>query len=185
MAVSHHQLIANQNNAQKSTGPVTENGKTTSSKNAIKHGLYSDEIVIESPNYKENKDEYELLLSSLMQDFEPETLFQESLVRKIANCLWRSQRAIRAESAQIRLQLEDITPGFTMNKYINRDKGLTAEDVERVRNQSRGLKQLPNEESSLKILRYEMRLDKQLNRAYNLLLRLKKQTEKQKGEDSI
>ncbi|MCK5127136.1 MAG: hypothetical protein KAR42_12855 [candidate division Zixibacteria bacterium] len=183
MAISKRQLVANQNNAQKSTGPVTENGKKTSSKNSVKHGLYSNEIVIESPNYKENKDEYDLLLSSLMHDLKPETLFQECLVRRIANCLWRSQRAIRAESAQIRLQLENITPGFRMCQIIDQDN-LDTEGVKRVRNHSRGLKQLPDEESSLKILRYEMRLDKQLSRAYNLLLRLKKQTEKQKGEDS-
>ena len=39
MSMTQKQLAANQANAQKSTGPKTDEGKQTASKNAIKHGL--------------------------------------------------------------------------------------------------------------------------------------------------
>ena len=41
MPCSERQLIANRLNAKKSTGPRTALGKLRSSRNALKHGLYS------------------------------------------------------------------------------------------------------------------------------------------------
>ena len=43
MTISEKQLLANQRNAQLSTGPRTEAGRAISSKNAIKHGLRARE----------------------------------------------------------------------------------------------------------------------------------------------
>ena len=48
MSTSEKQLIANRQNAQKSTGPKTEAGKKKSSQNAVKHGLHSYQIAINS-----------------------------------------------------------------------------------------------------------------------------------------
>jgi hypothetical protein len=45
MPTSEKQIIANRQNAQKSTGPKTETGKKTSSHNAITHGLHASDIV--------------------------------------------------------------------------------------------------------------------------------------------
>ena len=39
------QIKANQQNAQKSTGPQTAEGKTVVSQNAIKHGLFTDSVI--------------------------------------------------------------------------------------------------------------------------------------------
>ena len=44
MSVSAVQLVANQNNAKKSTGPVTVQGKQTVSNNALKHGVFSNGV---------------------------------------------------------------------------------------------------------------------------------------------
>ena len=44
------QINANRQNAQKSTGPKTAEGKATSSKNAVKHGLFAEEAVIYGEN---------------------------------------------------------------------------------------------------------------------------------------
>ena len=43
--ISERKLAANRANAQKSTGPRTPRGKTTSSWNALKHGLLSRRLV--------------------------------------------------------------------------------------------------------------------------------------------
>jgi hypothetical protein len=44
MSVSAVQLVANQNNAKKSTGPVTLQGKQAVSNNALKHGVFSNGV---------------------------------------------------------------------------------------------------------------------------------------------
>jgi len=44
------QYLANQKNAQRSTGPRTSEGKALASKNAMKHGLLSQAIVYGDPN---------------------------------------------------------------------------------------------------------------------------------------
>ena len=42
------QIEANRANAQQSTGPVTEEGKTHSSRNALSHGLTSKDLCVAS-----------------------------------------------------------------------------------------------------------------------------------------
>ena len=97
---------ANHRNAQKSTGPKTPQGKTISSRNAIKHGFYARDIILNTNTIKENPREYIMLSESVFNDLRPQGIFQEVLVRRIINCLWRSQRAITAETAHITQQME-------------------------------------------------------------------------------
>jgi hypothetical protein len=181
MPVSKKQLRANRRNAQKCTGPKSVEGKQMASRNAVKYGLYSQDIIITSHNLKENKEEYDLLLSSLLDEFQPQTGFQLHLVHKIANSLWRSRRAIRAETAEITDQLDNIDIDASLRrqflkiahqidgsgeKKISRSEELREASIEIAR------QSIPDEESSIKILRYEMRLDRQLTRAYKLLCQL-------------
>ena len=97
---SQNRRRANRLNAKKSTGPKTAKGKRNVRHNAVKHGLYSPDIIINSPHLKENAEEYDLLLASVMAELKPVGLLQECLARKIADCLWRLRRVIRAESAE-------------------------------------------------------------------------------------
>ena len=188
MSISEKQLIANRANAQKSTGPKTEQGKETVGHNAVKHGIYSADIIINSPRLKEDPAEYEQLLTSLFEELKPQTLLQEHLVRKIVNSLWRSRRLIAAESAQITDQLEHIDNkfvyvsghGFVDNIEDPDNDSISPEDKARVINNKVGAKSIPTESFNTNILRYEMRLDRQLTRAYTLL-RLLQQGQKAKS----
>ena len=54
MSASKKQIQANRDNAQKSTGPKTDEGKAIVSQNNTKHGLYSKDIIINSPKLQEN-----------------------------------------------------------------------------------------------------------------------------------
>ena len=105
MSTSEKQLAANRQNAQKSTGPKTEAGKKKSSQNAISHGLHATDIVINSPHLKESQTDYDRLIESLFDELKPVGVFQEHLVLKIANCIWRYRRAINAETAIVNDQL--------------------------------------------------------------------------------
>jgi len=184
MQTSEKQINANRRNAQKSTGPNTDEGKEIAARNSIKHGFYSKDVVIDSPNLKENQSDYDLLLESLIGELKPTTLFQHQLVEKIANCLWRSRRAIRAESANINNQLRDIDYNVKKAREIDifrhgKDDSPEIEwqKEDQIRNNIIGIGSIPDENISMRLLRYEMRLDRQMTRAYKLLKFLQLQNE--------
>ncbi len=190
MTVSEKQLIANRKNAQKSTGPKTDKGKAVVGNNAVKHGLYSDNVIIDSPHLKEDPAEYDHLLNSLIEELNPTTHFQECLVRKIANCFWRSRRIINAETARISRQLNwvDRDLKYESSSDSEPDELETPEEaLARVENNTRrranmvGIKSIPDDNFSILILRYEMRLDRQMTRTYQLLRML----QSKKSDESI
>lgn len=181
MQVSQKQLEANRKNAQKSTGPKSQIGKQKVSRNAIKHGLYSDHIIIQSATYSENPEHYELLLASLLEELEPAGDFQLHLVKKIADCVWRSKRVVRAETAHINSQMDQIDADIRAAQYRKENRAqidgtndttLTDEEHARTLQTSHGKRSLPDDSTSCYIQRCEMRLDRQLSRAYRLLNQL-------------
>lgn len=78
----------NRENAQKSTGPRTREGKAASSKNAFKHGIYSEEVVIPG----EDPARYEALLADLRAEHQPSTPTEELLVEELAQHYWHIRR---------------------------------------------------------------------------------------------
>ena len=135
---------------QKSTGPKTDSGQAISSRNSTIHGLYSKDIVIKSSKLTEDPEQYEDLVVEMFNEFRPVGRFQEQLVFKIANCLWRSQRVIRAETAHLEYRLDEDS------SYCDPEPP--------------HLKSIPDDYYSGLILRYELRLDRQLTRYYRLLM---------------
>ena len=106
MPVSDRKLAANQANAAKSTGPKTERGKENSSRNAIKHGLLSNSIVLEGG---ESKERFAAILNSFMAEFRPETPNEEVFVEKMAVSHWRLRRLWACESASIKREMQRQT----------------------------------------------------------------------------
>ncbi len=82
------QTKANRRNAQKSTGPRTDDGKKASRMNALKHGLSAKQIVIPG----ENPEEFRILHQRLMDDYAPQTTLEEQLIDLIAGDIWRLKR---------------------------------------------------------------------------------------------
>ena len=87
------QINANKQNALKSTGPKTISGKEISSKNSLKHGLLSKELIIREEKPKELEFFKNNLYSSLM----PVGCIEELLVEKIINSAWRLKRILEIE----------------------------------------------------------------------------------------
>jgi hypothetical protein len=86
----------NRANAQKSSGPKTEQGKAVSSRNSFKHGLYSKAIVIPG----EDPAAFEALRADLAAEHRPVGLTEEMLVDEVAQHYWRMKR-FRSLDAQI------------------------------------------------------------------------------------
>ena len=93
--ISPQKLEANRRNAQKSTGPVSEEGKKISSMNALKHGLLARDMVVTRGPYKEDEMELLELLESEWERWNPVGRAEELEVEKIAHCYWRTMRAVR------------------------------------------------------------------------------------------
>ena len=99
---SEAKLAANRANAQQSTGPRTEEGKTRSSQNALKFGLLSDALTIK---YIENSDGFTSQHERLKASLQPQDPSQESWVLQIATLHWRLQRLARFEAGLFNLAL--------------------------------------------------------------------------------
>jgi hypothetical protein len=117
MTTSAQQITANQINAQHSTGPITENGKITVAKNALKHGLFCQQLVLSN----ENNDDFSALLQNLESSLGPTNVLEQSLVERIAVTLWRQARLVRAETAQLQLNSQPSAIASEVNRTINDD----------------------------------------------------------------
>jgi hypothetical protein len=100
--VSERKILANRRNALRSTGPKTERGKRTISRNAIQHGFLAREVVITAGDGEESLEEFHALVESLGNTYLPAGVVEEALVQTIATAPWRKARVIRAENGEIR-----------------------------------------------------------------------------------
>ncbi|MGZ8955040.1 MAG: hypothetical protein ACXW0Q_10220 [Methylovulum sp.] len=115
MTTSVIQLKANQANAQKSTGPVTAEGKQIVANNALKHGLFSRHLILSD----ENPQDYQLLLDGLQTELNPVGTLEQSLVERIAVSLWRQRRLVRSETAHIDLSNNPGVIASAVNTELN------------------------------------------------------------------
>jgi len=92
--VTEKQLRANGINGPKSKGPTSDEGKKTSSMNALKHGLDAETDVLPW----EDKAEYICLLQEVWCWLRPTNAIERTFVKKAADSLWRQQRGARFET---------------------------------------------------------------------------------------
>jgi len=92
--ISQKQIDANRRNAQKSTGPKTEEGKTKSAMNSVKYGIYSDKFLIKGEK-KEDLDEYS---NDLINWLNPNNPVLFDIVLQIIFSGWAARRYMIVES---------------------------------------------------------------------------------------
>jgi hypothetical protein len=88
--------------ARRPTGPRTTAGKQKTRYNAIKHGIFSQAVVLKG----ESRSKYESLLAALLEHHQPEGPLEQALVELIAIDIWRYPRLMVAEGAEIRRGVE-------------------------------------------------------------------------------
>jgi hypothetical protein len=93
MSCSSAQLDANRANSQLSTGPKSEEGKARSSLNALKHGFFSQSVVIEG----EDPAQFRALHEEYNRTFCPCNIMERELVERMAGCLWKRNRIQKLE----------------------------------------------------------------------------------------
>ncbi len=96
---------SNRRNGLKSTGPRTEDGKRTASKNAIKHGFLCKELVVSDRDANETQGELDDLAKRIWEESQPAGFFEERCVEEIISCYWRLRRILRYEQGEIKKAL--------------------------------------------------------------------------------
>ncbi len=83
------QISANQQNAQHSTGPKTDEGKAASCLNNFRYGFTGAFTVLPS----EDQEEFDTLFAGLNAEHRPATVTEIILIEKMAQHVWLSKRA--------------------------------------------------------------------------------------------
>ncbi|MGH9815689.1 MAG: hypothetical protein ACRD6I_06385, partial [Candidatus Acidiferrales bacterium] len=98
------------------TGPRTAHGKRRSSRNAVKHGIFSKVAVIKG----EAQAEFNSLLRGLRESLRPVGALEQLLVEKLASLAWRYRRMVIAEGAEIQKSVDF----FQWDRDLNREHSL-------------------------------------------------------------
>src|SRR5262245_9390379 len=99
-------IEANQRNAELSTGPRTAEGKVIVSRNATRHGIYSNVPVVPG----EYPEAWEAHRAGVVDSLAPVGLLEVNLAERAALLLWRLQRLARyeAETVAAGVQAADV-----------------------------------------------------------------------------
>src|SRR6476646_7796971 len=102
---SLRQIESNRRNAQRSTGPKTQDGKQRSSRNAVRHGLTAETVIgpLEDPA------DYRAFEQAVTTAYDAETAVERELVLRLASLLWRLRRATSVETGLLQIQYEATT----------------------------------------------------------------------------
>jgi len=123
---SIEQILANRQNAQKSTGPRSVEGKAVVAKNAIKHGLFALETLIKG----ENREDFDLFRDKLLEEFNPQGAVEVMLAERIVSLGWRLMRIVRVQDQVFDVMIEKDEPS-PMQKQINSMKPRQMRDDKR------------------------------------------------------
>ena len=96
------QIEANIRNSKKSTGPKTERGINNAKRNAIKHGLYAGDIIIQGGCLKENPDDILELMQRLRSDLKPVGYLENHLVTRLGEIAWQYLRFRKFENDEFK-----------------------------------------------------------------------------------
>jgi len=112
------QNTANQANAQHSTGPRTEAGKVTSSRNALKHGLTAKTALMPD----EDAEVHACFLAGMLDSYDPFNAAETALVEEMIDVQWRLRRASRFEVRILSAETLDMKALNNMSLHASRLK---------------------------------------------------------------
>src|SRR5215210_550979 len=101
---SFKQIEPNRRNARRSTGPVTEDGKLQSRRNAVRHGLTAETVI----SALEDADDYQAFQAAIIADYDAQSAVERELVLRLASLLWRIRRATTMETGLFDIQARQL-----------------------------------------------------------------------------
>ena len=101
---SFRQIEANRRNARLSTGPITEEGKNRSRRNAVRHGLTAETVI----DALEDAADYAAFEVAVTADYDAQSAVERELVLRLASLLWRLRRATAIEAGLFKQQARQL-----------------------------------------------------------------------------
>ena len=101
---SFKQIEANRRNARRSTGPITEEGKLRSRRNAVRHGLTAETVI----GALEDAEDYKAFEAAVIADYDAQSAVERELVLRLASLLWRIRRATTMETGLFEIQAKHL-----------------------------------------------------------------------------
>src|SRR5260370_10389876 len=142
-------------NGAKSNGPVTPQGRAISSRNSLRHGLTAKAVVLAV----ESREEFQALLDDHVNQFQPATAVESSLVQTMAIARWRLNRIA----------------GIEANLFGNAFLRLAGRELQGEEPVARAFRDLADNGKSLAVLlRYESTLTRTYDRALKPLDQLQR-----------
>jgi len=92
------QIEANRRNAQKSTGPKTEEGKAVASQNAETHGLTASRAGNRVVIATEDREAYEHFRNDMLEEYNPVGPMEYILTERVIGLAWRLRRSERMQT---------------------------------------------------------------------------------------
>ncbi len=112
---SEAQISENRQNAEKSTGPRTDEGKAVVSQNAVTHGLFATQMIING----ENRALFDLQREAMLADLQPVGAMETMLAERIVGLAWRVDRAARMQNQAMDEMIEALEP-TPIDHYIRK-----------------------------------------------------------------
>jgi hypothetical protein len=140
------QIAANRRNARLSTGPKSRKGKEKARENALRHGLYAQDLTA----LGEVGEDFAAYAAALATALKPQDTYEALLIRRVVLASWRSDRLVKLEAA--------LLDGEARNEARRRGHpGIIPDDV------------WPD--ALVPLARHEAALDRAIQRAMTLLER--------------
>src|SRR5436190_21233692 len=98
------QIEANRRNARHCSGPITEQGKQRSRRNAVRHGLTAETII----GALEDAEDYRRFEAAVIADYDAQSAVERELVLRLASLLWRIRRATTMETGLFEIQAKGL-----------------------------------------------------------------------------
>jgi hypothetical protein len=175
--ISEKRLAANRENAKKSTGPRTEEGKARSSRNAVKHGFRASAFAVVR---LEDLDEVEKLKADAVACYKPVNSQELIAVERIAMAQQQIFRGARLDAGMFTSAMNEVIDR-TNNPVTPMDPDMVgAGDIEITRQQNRnyciaeGFRRIAKESNAIGLmLRYRAQAEREYRRAVEDFDRLK------------
>jgi len=150
--------------------------------NAVRHGFFSKFLLIQHRDGKESQDEFNDFYADVRKYYQPANFLEELWAEKIAVWSWRLRRLLRCESGQIARALAGHSYEIHQSKAGDLAEPESASSTSLEMDAITDHLFLPEKDELDKLLRYEAKINRQLNHAIAELERLQA---RRKGEPTV
>jgi len=154
-------------NSARSTGPRTPEGKARSARNALRHGILAESIVLDS----ESSEAFCEILATLELELKPTSFIERRFVENMATAEWRRLRLLCIEKDQFltearRFENDDARSPAGLPLASEAVAETETSEISSVHYTALAFKAMADQSRAQELLnRYESRYDRQYNRA--------------------